>query len=92
MIIIGANMDKTPGIIPGCSNCVRQERMVYSACAKFNLYADIQKNTDMIEYPKYGLFVTTELVVNGIPLSQGKIPTEPTLEHWIAKANEQCNQ
>ena len=73
---------------PGCPNCIRLERMVYNACAKLNLDADIQKITDMNEYPKYGLMMTPGLVVNSKLISQGKVPTESTLEHWLTSANE----
>lgn len=69
----------------GCPNCIRLERMVYNACAKLNLDADIQKITDMNVYPKYGLMMTSGLVVNNKLLSQGKVPTESTLEHWLIK-------
>ena len=72
----------------GCANCQKLEQMVFNACAKNDIRADIQKITDYKEFGKYGVLSTPGLVVNGKTVSQGKIPTESTLEHWLLEASK----
>lgn len=67
----------------GCANCNKLEQLVFNVCAENNIDADIQKVTDYKEFAKYGVMGTPGLVVNGKVLSQGKIPTKSTLEHWL---------
>jgi small redox-active disulfide protein 2 len=72
---------------PGCANCNKLEQLVFNVCAEINMDADIQKITDYQEFAKYGVMSTPGLVVNGKLLSQGKIPTKATLEHWLKEAD-----
>jgi small redox-active disulfide protein 2 len=71
---------------PGCANCNKLEQLVFNVCAEKNISADIQKISDYAEFAKYGVMMTPGLVVNGKVLSQGKIPTKATLEHWLSEA------
>ena len=71
----------------GCTNCIQLEKMVFNVCAELDIDADIQKITDLNEFGKYGIMMTPGLVVNGKVLSQGKIPTKSTLEHWLKNEN-----
>lgn len=70
----------------GCPTCIKLEQMVFNACAELDIDADIQKITEIDQFGKYGVMITPGLVVNGKVLSQGKIPTKSTLEHWLKDA------
>lgn len=67
----------------GCPNCKKLEQLCYDVVAETNLDADIQKVTDISKFADYGVFMTPGLVINGKVLSSGKIPTKPTLTHWL---------
>jgi small redox-active disulfide protein 2 len=67
----------------GCPNCLRLENLCREVVSENNLEANIEKITDMNQFPDYGVFITPGLVVNGKVLSQGKIPVKSTLEHWL---------
>ncbi len=45
--------------------------------------ANIEKITDVNQFAELGVFMTPGLIVNDNVLSQGKIPTKSTLEHWL---------
>lgn len=68
---------------PGCTNCVKLERMVKEAVSHYELEANIEKITDYNRYADFGVLLTPGLVVNGKVLSSGKIPTRSTLEQWL---------
>jgi hypothetical protein len=56
-----------------------------NVAAENNLDADIQKITDKEKFTELGVWMTPALIVNGNILSQGKIPTKSTLDHWLKK-------
>jgi len=68
---------------PGCTNCVKLERMVKEVMSQYELEANIEKVTDYKRYADFGVLLTPGLVVNGRVLISGKIPTRSTLEHWL---------
>ena len=67
----------------GCYNCNKLENLCKEVITENNLSASFEKVTDFDEFGKYGIMMTPGLVVNGKTLSQGKIPTKSTLEHWL---------
>jgi len=48
-----------------------------------NFNAKIESVTEVNTFGDYGIFITQGLVVNGSPLSQGKIPIKSTLIHRL---------
>lgn len=68
---------------PGCQNCENLYKLCVNVAAEQNLDADIQKITDREKFSELGIWLTPGLIVNGKVLSQGKIPTKSTLEHWL---------
>lgn len=69
----------------GCVNCENLYRLCMNIAAENNLDADIQKVNDKDRFLELGVWMTPALIVNGRILSQGKIPTKSTLEHWLKK-------
>jgi hypothetical protein len=54
-----------------------------NVAAENNLDADIQKITDKEKFTELGVWMTPALIVNGQVLTQGKLPTKSTLDHWL---------
>ena len=51
--------------------------------AENELEADIQKITNREKFAELGIWMTPGLIVNDKVVSQGKVPTKSTLEHWL---------
>ena len=70
----------------GCPNCKKLEALCQEVVTENSLEANIDKITDLNKFADYGVMMTPGLIVNDKILSQGKIPTKSTLEHWIKEA------
>ncbi|MDX9773916.1 MAG: thioredoxin family protein [Bacteroidales bacterium] len=68
---------------PGCTNCVRLEKLVREVLEENNLEATVEKLITYDDFARYGVMITPALVVNGKVLTQGKVPTKHTLLHWL---------
>ena len=68
---------------PGCTNCVRLEKLVREVLEENNLAATVEKLITFDDFARYGVMITPALVVNGKVLTQGKVPTKHTLVHWL---------
>jgi small redox-active disulfide protein 2 len=67
----------------GCPNCEHLFQLCMNVAAENNLHADIQKITDKEKFTELGVWMTPALIVNGQVLTQGKLPTKSTLDHWL---------
>lgn len=67
----------------GCANCEKLYQLCMNVAAENNLDADVQKVTDTEKFADMGIWMTPGLIVNGKVLTQGKLPTKSTLEHWL---------
>ncbi|MDF1612537.1 thioredoxin family protein [Stygiobacter electus] len=72
----------------GCANCIKLENLVKEVITENDLPANVEKITDSEKFMDYGVMITPGLVVNGKVLAMGKIPTKPTLEHWLKNMME----
>lgn len=64
----------------GCPRCQTTERNVYNACAELGLDADIGHEYDVKEFPKYGVFLTPAVVVDGKIVVAGRVPSSEELK------------
>ena len=71
---------------PGCNNCHLVEENAKAAVAQLGLEAEIEHVTDRAEYPKYGLFFTPGLVIDGKLVSGGRIPSVADISAWLENA------
>ena len=71
----------------GCQNCENLFQLCMNVAADNELEADIQKITNREKFTELGIWMTPGLIVNDKVLSQGKIPTKSTLEHWLLEVN-----
>jgi len=73
----------------GCPNCQKLEALCNEVVSEKGFEANIEKVTDVNDFEDLDVFITPGLIVNDKVLSQGKIPTKSTLEHWL---NKEINQ
>ncbi|MDZ7763745.1 MAG: thioredoxin family protein [Melioribacteraceae bacterium] len=67
----------------GCPNCQKLEALCNEVVSEKGFEANIEKVTDVNQFAELGVFMTPGLIVNDNVLSQGKIPTKSSLEHWL---------
>ena len=67
----------------GCQNCKKLEAICHEVVDENQMEAEIEKVTDFNQFADLGIMMTPGLIVNGKVLSQGKIPTKSTCEHWF---------
>jgi small redox-active disulfide protein 2 len=67
----------------GCANCTKLESLCKEVVGEQKLDAQVEKVTDINRFADLGVLMTPGLVVNDVVLSQGRIPTKSTLEHWL---------
>jgi small redox-active disulfide protein 2 len=60
---------------PGCARCDRLADTVRQAADELGLDYELEKITDVREFPRYGVMLTPGLVVDGQLKSQGKVPS-----------------
>ena len=72
---------------PGCTNCVRLEKLVREVLDENKIEATVEKLITFDDFARYGVMITPALVVNGKVLTQGKVPTKHTLVHWLTETN-----
>jgi small redox-active disulfide protein 2 len=69
---------------PGCANCVRLEANAREALADLGLTASIEKVTDLPAIVGYGIMSTPGLVVDGMVVSSGRVPSVDDIKRLIA--------
>ena len=69
---------------PGCSNCARLEANTREALAALGLTASIEKVTDAPSIVGYGIMSTPGLVIDGMVVSSGRLPTVDDIKRLIS--------
>ncbi|MBZ0198545.1 MAG: thioredoxin family protein [Ignavibacteriaceae bacterium] len=67
----------------GCPTCQKLEALCKEILTENKIDANISKVTDLNQFADLGIMMTPGLIVNNKVLSQGKLPTKSTLEHWL---------
>ena len=60
---------------PGCPRCETLANLTRQAADQLGIAYELEKLTDIKQFPKYGLMMTPGLVVDGELKVQGKLPT-----------------
>jgi small redox-active disulfide protein 2 len=71
---------------PGCNNCQRLEATVREVVQRTGVEADIRHVTDYQEIVSRGVISTPGLVIDGIVVSTGRVPTREQVETWLGAA------
>lgn len=67
----------------GCANCKRLEQATRKVAEQYGIEAEFEKVTDMKEIMKYPILSTPGLVVDGVVVSSGRIPSEAEIAQWL---------
>ena len=78
-------MKKIEVLGPGCNNCVRLEANVREAVAMSGVEAEIVKITDFADIAAHGVLQTPGLVIDGIVVSYGRIPSAADIAVWLGE-------
>lgn len=65
----------------GCANCNNLEQMVKEICEENKVEAVFEKVKEYQDILSYGVMATPGLVVNGVVLHSGKLPTKEKLSN-----------
>ena len=68
---------------PGCNNCQRLEATVREVVARADIEAEIRHVVDYREIASRGVLSTPGLVIDGVLVSAGRIPTADQIEAWL---------
>jgi small redox-active disulfide protein 2 len=60
---------------PGCPRCETLANVTQKAADQLGIEYELEKLTDIKQFPNYGLMITPGLVVDGELKVQGKVPS-----------------
>ena len=69
---------------PGCARCEKLAKLAREAADQLGIAYELQKLTDIKQFPAYGLMMTPGLVVDGELKVQGKVPTVDEIKAMLA--------
>lgn len=75
----------------GCTKCKTLERLTSEAIAQTGIEATVVKVEDFIEIMKLGVMTTPALVVNGVVLVSGRVPTVAEISQMLINAIESAS-
>ena len=68
----------------GCAKCKTLEKVTLQAVEELGLNATVEKVEDMLTIMDYGVMVTPALVVDGVVVLKGKVPSVNELKALLA--------
>jgi small redox-active disulfide protein 2 len=69
---------------PGCPRCETLARITTQAADQLGIEYELEKLTDIKQFPSYGLMMTPGLVVDGQLKVQGKVPSIDEIKSMLA--------
>ncbi len=72
---------------PGCTNCVKLERVTRQAADDLGLDTEFEKVTDDAQIMSYGVMTTPGLVVDDKVVLAGRVPTPAKLRELLESLN-----
>lgn len=70
----------------GCQKCQYTERIVREVASAAGIQADIRHVTDFAEIASRGIMSTPGLVVDGVVVMAGRVPTRDQVAVWLGVA------
>jgi small redox-active disulfide protein 2 len=67
----------------GCKKCQNLENKVRELITANNIYANVEKVTDIQEMVNYGIMMTPGLIINEKVKSFGIIPKDDQILNWL---------
>jgi small redox-active disulfide protein 2 len=69
---------------PGCPRCETLAKLTRQAADQLGIAYELEKLTDIKQFPTYGLMMTPGLVVDGQLKVQGKVPSLDEIKSMLA--------
>jgi small redox-active disulfide protein 2 len=69
----------------GCSKCKTLEKMTREVVEQTGVTAKIEKVEDIMEIMRYGVMATPALVVDGVVMVKGRIPSTDEIKKIIGQ-------
>jgi small redox-active disulfide protein 2 len=69
---------------PGCPRCETLAKLTRQAADQMGIAYELEKLTDIKQFPTYGLMMTPGLVVDGELKVQGKVPSLDEIQAMLA--------
>jgi len=69
----------------GCPKCRKTEELILQTIKKLGVSAEIAHVTDLNEIIDRGVMMTPAVVIDGVKVLEGKIPTEAQIRQWFSK-------
>jgi small redox-active disulfide protein 2 len=69
---------------PGCARCETLANVTRQAADQLGIEYELEKLTDIKQFPSYGLMMTPGLVVDGKLKVQGKVPSLDEIKSMLA--------
>ena len=69
---------------PGCQRCETLAELTKEAADQLGIEYELEKLTDIVQFPKFGLMMTPGLVVDGKLKIQGKVPSIDEITAMLA--------
>ena len=67
----------------GCAQCHDVEQKVHEAVKVTEVVAEIKKVTDIMEMLKLGVMSTPAIIIDGVTMSTGRVPTVEEICGWL---------
>ena len=77
-------MKKIVVLGPGCPRCENLAKVARQAADQLGIEYQLEKLTDIKQFPSYGLMMTPGLVVDGELKVQGKVPSVDEIKTMLA--------
>ena len=71
---------------PGCAKCLYAEKVVREVVEASGIEAEIRHVTDYAEIASRGILSTPGLVIDGIVVLAGRVPTRRQVAGWLGIA------
>jgi small redox-active disulfide protein 2 len=71
---------------PGCANCRRVETNAREAIAMAGVEAEVVHVTDPREIVARGVLSTPGIVIDGVVVSKGRVPSAGDIATWLRQA------
>ena len=69
---------------PGCASCEKAKKTVEQAVQARGIDATVDKETDVAEMAKMGIFSTPAVVIDGEVKCVGRVPEQAEVEEWLS--------
>ncbi|MCB0073579.1 MAG: TM0996/MTH895 family glutaredoxin-like protein [Caldilineaceae bacterium] len=70
----------------GCPNCKKTKAVVAAAVSELGINAAVEEVTDLADIMAYGVMATPALVIDGVVVGSGGVPTKQQVEQLLRAA------